>query len=252
MYKIFDKYSSLEVGLIWTAIAVGAITFVLGIGLFVMWIKYSWIEKENSLNYSGKDLTEKIFSENNINVEIKRSLFYSKFWNHNKRKQTYRLRNWTYDRRSIWTMMEASQQAYATTIRETNKKQFWIAFRIPQLVMMFGGLLGVGLTAWGIHTIATEATSIKEGANWKTYSLIIIGMSVLFAASIYATCWRAWCLKKNVLPLIQNIGFNQHELKAIQRIFNWAFLYSIANAILQTINLALSTMNRSDSSNSWR
>lgn len=254
MGKIFwlSDYSPIVQGLIWAAVVVGALTFILGIGLFVLWIKYSLIEKENSLDYTGRDLTEKIFEKSGISPTIKKSLFYSKYWNHNKRKNTYRLRPWTHNRRSIWTMMEASQQAYATTIRETNKKQFWIAFRVPQIVMMVGGLIGFALIMWTVHIVTSTVDEIHNATSWKDWSMLIVGISIIGASSMYAICWRAWCLKKNVTPMISDLGFNAYELKAIQRIFNWAFVYSIANAILQTINVILSAMDRNNQGNSWR
>lgn len=248
--SIFSMYSSFEKGLIWTALAIGIIVFILGFGLFVLWIRYSLVKRNNSLNYTGADVTGAIFNKTGINVEIKNSLFYSKYWNHNKKRGTYRLRPWTYSRKSIWTMMEASQQAYATTIRETDKAQFWIAFRLPQLVMSIGGLIGIALTFWGVWAITSNNVD-PYSASWKTWSLIISGLSIIALSSIYATCWRAWCLKKNVVPLIKDLGFSEYELKAIQRIFNWAFLYSIANAILQTLRVILSIAD-SRNSNSRR
>lgn len=239
MKHIFgESIGQVESILLIAAMIVGAFVFILGMGLFVMWIKYSWIERNNSLNYTGRDLTERMFHDNGINPEIKSSFFYSKYWNHNAKRNTYRLRPWTHDRRSIWTLMEAGQQAYATIIRNTKKKEFWLAFRMPQLIMWAGGLVGAGLIAYGWY--AYENLAIGHSASfWNTWVWIALGFLVLLTSMTYATCWRAWQLRKHVVPMISNIGFAEHELRAIQSIFNWAFLYAFANAILQTIRIAL-------------
>lgn len=234
---IGHNVSDLEIGLAWAAIVVGAFVMILGLGLFVMWIRYSWIERNNTLNITGGELTQKIFQDHGLNPEIKSSFFYSKYWNHNARRNTYRLRPWTHDRRSLWTMMEASQQAYATTIRNTNKREFWLAFRLPQLVMWAGGLIGGGLIAYGIYGYEKAGTPSQN--FWDTWFWMVMGTLILIIAMTYATCWRAWKLKKNVVPMISKVGFAEHELRIIQSIFNWAFLYAFANAILQTIRIAL-------------
>ena len=236
--------------LIIAALVVAVITFILGIGLFVMWIKYSWFKRENSINATGGQLTQWIFNNNNVDAKIQSSFFYSKYWNHNKRRGTYKLRPWTMNRRSIWTMMEASQQAYVTVIREKKKKTFWYAFRLPQLISFAGSLVGIGLMAWAITGLKESGHGINwSNASWGVYLKISLGLSIVMLASMYSQVWRATLLKKHVLPLIKNSGLNDYELKAIQRIFTWALLYAIANAILQSIRVVVELLSNRNNDN---
>ena len=237
--------------LIIAALVVGAITFILGIGLFVMWVKYSLFKRDNSINATGGQLTQWIFNKNNVDAQITSSFFYSKYWNHNKRRNTYKLRPWTHNRKSIWTMMEASQQAYATVIRQKKTKTFWYAFRLPQLISFAGTLVGIGLIAWGITALKESGHgSINwSNASWGIYVKISIGLSVIMLASMYSQVWRAALLKKHVIPLIKDSGLNDYELKAIQRIFTWALLYAVANAILQTIRVITEILSSRNNNN---
>ena len=211
----------------------GIMVFISTIGLFVMWIKYSWIKRNNSKDFTGEEITKKLFQENHINPKIKKSFFYVKYWNHKKKTNTYKLRPWTYSRKSIWTMMEASQQAYATIIRQTNKKTFWLVFRIPQIIAIGGLLIGSGIIFLGLETTKQVGTSID--INWKT----ILGISIVIFTIIFSLVWRSWLLRKNVPNLIKNCGLNKYELNAIKKIFTWFLVYAIAQAILQIIRIIL-------------
>ena len=231
--------------LIIAALVVAAITIVLGFGLFVMWIKYSLFKRNNSINATGGQLTQWIFNNNGINAEIRSSFFYSKYWNHNKRRNTYKLRPWTMGRKSIWTMMEAAQQAYVTVIRGKKKKTFWYAFRLPQIISFAGTFAGIGLIAWAITGLKESGHVIDwSKVSWGIYLKISLGISVVMLASMYAQVWRAAVLKRNVVPMIKKSGLNESELKAIQRIFTWALLYAIANAILQSIRVIVEILSK--------
>ena len=223
--------------LMWLALGLSLFVGILGIGLFVMWIKYSWMNQHNSMNYTGKDLTQKMFQKYGVNAEIKSSFFYSKYWNHNERRNTYKLRPWTHDRQSLWTMMEASQQAYATIIRKTNKRDFWAAFRLPQLVGWIGGLLGMALVVWAFYGL--EKLDINSNGDWQFWVKVSLGFSVTFTAVAFSVVRRAYLLKKNVVPMIADMGFQESELRVIQQIFNWAYIYAWANAILQLIRMVM-------------
>ena len=237
-----------ETGLSIAAIVVGSIVFIASIGIFVCWIYYSWMRRENSMNYTGRDLTQKLFDNEGLNTTIKNSLFYAKFWNHNKRKDTYRLRPWTHNRRSIWTMMEASQQAYATIIREKKPSEFWIAFRLPRIIGFAGIIIGVALITWAIHAAGGFAEFNGGVGEWIKIS---IGISVVAVTMAYTTIWRAYVLRKNVPPMLEQTGLNEYEINAIKKIFTWALVYSIAQAILQSIKLAMQVMGESKSANNW-
>lgn len=227
--------------LIAAMIASGVVT-VTGIGIFVMWIKYSWIEKTNTMGYTGGSLTQKLFSENGLNLEIQSSYFYAKYWNHNKRRNTYKLRPWTVNRSSIWTMMEASQQAYATIIRETKPSIFWTAFRLPRFISWAGGVIGIGIVSWGIYA-AHDAGRI-DNPNFDEWLRIWVGFSVVVATTAWALVYKTLILRKEVPKLLSSSGLLEFELEAIRKIYNWFAVYAIANAILQSIRLLLEILEQ--------
>lgn len=252
MWNDITNHDSGMAALIILAIIFGAAVFVVGMGLLIMWIKYSLIRRNNSANYTGRDLTEKLFAQNGQSHDIKSSFFYAKYWNHNKRRGTYKLRPWTHNRKSLWTMMEASQQAYATIIRESNPKTFWMAFRLPQIVSLAGALIGFGFIAWGIYGVGLTTDLIDW--NWGTWFKVSLGFSIALLALMYASIYRAYVLKKNVPPMLEGSGLSQEEIKIIKRIFNWALAYAVLNSILQLIKIAIDAKNENNggSFSTWR
>ncbi|NQZ65853.1 MAG: zinc metallopeptidase [Mycoplasmatales bacterium] len=227
-YKLSDSEQIIAI----IIIILSALVFVLSIGLFSMWIYYSWIKRVNSQNYTGADLTKYIFDKTNTDVQIKNSWFYVKYWNYNKRKNTYRLRPWTYSRKSIWTMMEASQQAYVTTIRKEKGKQFWLIFRLPLLFRIIGGIGGISLIFLAIH----DSNNLNDW-DFGHWLLVIMGISIIFIGYTIADVGRVYVLWKNVLPVIKDSGLSNEELAAIKRIFFWRMIYSIVVVILEILKL---------------
>lgn len=230
------------------AICAGVFVFLTGMGLFIMWIKYSWLERTNSAGYTGETITQDIFDNNDVSVEIKSSYFYAKYWNHNKRKNTYRLRGWTFRRSSIWTMMEASQQAYATVIREKKTKTFWGAFRLPKLISFGGSLIGFGIIAWVFYSAKETGLTNISTYSWDMWLKISLGLSIALLTMLYAMVYRAYTLKKNVVPMLRkSTKLSEDELIKIQRIFKWAFIYAIGQSLLQTLRVILEIFSESSS-----
>lgn len=223
--------------LIYTIIVFSVIAFIFGIIIFVSWIKHSWINRENSLNYTGADLTKHIFRNNNINAEVKSSFWYAKYWNHNSRRNTYKLRPWTHSRKSLWTMMEASQQAYATVIKNNNKRKFFIVFRLPFIINIISLLVSVALVFYATKNLNSFSDIWKAGIS--VWSFIIFSVVILFLSASYSVTYRSYTLKKNVVPMIKSIGFLPHEIETIQKIFNLVFIYSFLIAIIDTLWLIL-------------
>lgn len=212
------------------------IVLLLSIGIAIMWIKYSLIERNNSKNWTGEDATKWIFNKTGmVNVEIKSSIFYMKYWNYNKRRGTYKLRPWTFNRRSIWTLMEAAQQAYASSIRATKGKTFWLLFRLPGIIRAIGVIGGIALMYLGLK----DSTQ-----DWSDWTLVAIGVIVIFISFLIAECGRLWVLWRNVPKLLKESGLTEAELKAINRIYFWRFVYSVAAVILEIVKLVLQIMSK--------
>ena len=144
-------------------------------------------------------------------------------------------------------MMEASLQAYATIIREEKPKTFWGVFRLPKLISIGGLIIGAIIAGWGI-VLANKTGSLND-ASWHHWARVILGTTIMFLSILYAQAYRAYILRKNVMPMIENVGFNQYELNAIKRIFTWALVYAIAQALLETIKLIIQISSKGRNNN---
>ncbi|TCG11074.1 hypothetical protein [Mycoplasma todarodis] len=199
-----------------------AVTFIL------MWIYNSKIKKGNSKDFTGKSLTKHIFDKREVEVNYKESYLYVKFWNYYKKKKIHKLRPWTASKKSIWTLMDASQQAYVTTVIERNeKKQLWGIFWAPLITVIVGYVLcGVFLV---VDTQTLKNFETLKGVNWTWMGLAIA--SVIFSHSIadfirIVTVWR------KVMPLLKETGLTDKELKTINAIFFLRSLLSIISYFL--------------------
>lgn len=217
---------------VWIGVGFGGVLALSSIMYLFLWIKYSLIRSSNSLNVTGGQVTQEIFRRNGVSAEIRPRWFYVKYWNHNKRRNTYALRPWTNDRKSIWTMMEATQQAYATTIRETNKKAFYLAFRLPNIIGIVGSIVGTILIA----LVIWKSDSLKDAYK---YTGIGLGISVMVVTQSISCVWKASKIRKNAVPLIKDLGFQPDELKQIQFIYNFFYFLAIVRAIYETIKLII-------------
>jgi hypothetical protein len=230
--------------LLWVLLPVSLIVLVSGLGIFILWIRFSWIKRTNSADYTGADLTNKMFNKAKINPEIKNSIFYAKYWNHNKRRNTYRLRPWTYQRKSIWTMMEASQQAYATIIRQTQPKAFWLAFRLPGFIKIGGSVISIGLIIYAF----TGSNQIVNGTLTVTQWFIVsIAIGILITSMLVSEIWMIWILRRDVPTYLQDSGLSEYEIKSIKLIFTWRLVYAIARAIAEILRIAIQIASRLNS-----
>ena len=226
------------------------VAFLTSMVVFVQWIRYSWIRKNNSLDYTGRDVTQALFNNAGISKEIKSSMWYAKYWNSGKKGTYYRLRPWTHDRKSIWTVMEASRQAYAEITRSTDKKRYWLAFRLPSVLNIGGTLVAAAIASIGI----IEVRELKAGETLSVKAWISFGaaVSMLFTITSISYCWANYALMKHVLPILRPLGFQEEELRAIKSIFVWLFISALVYAIyntVQTILRVVAATSKSSNSN---
>lgn len=207
---------------------IGGLIFVCAIIMLIFWIKYSWIRNTNSQNLNGLAVTQKALSDSPLaNVEIKKSIVYAKYWNHNKKKGTYRLRHWTYDRQSLWTIMEATSQAYASKVRETKSFEFWWLFRLPSLIRTAATIVGIIACYFLINTHASAGLFV-------TAIIGIIGVPFLFA-----NCGALYVLMKNAMPIVESLGLTDEEVQIIRRIFVLRFVLAFIVTILDLARLVI-------------
>ncbi|CAM9100346.1 hypothetical protein [Mycoplasma todarodis] len=204
------------------------LALIISIAFILMWIYNSKIKRKNSKDYTGKDITNYIFDKRGVEVNYKESYLYVKFWNYYKKKKLYRIRPWTASRKSLWTLMDASQQAYVTTAIERNeKKQLWGIFWAPLIIVI------VGYVLCGVFLVA-DAKTLKnyetlKGVNWTWMSLAIA--SVIFSHSI-ADFTRIVTVWRKVMPLLKETGLTKRELITINVIFFLRSLLSIISYFL--------------------
>ncbi|NQZ65854.1 MAG: zinc metallopeptidase [Mycoplasmatales bacterium] len=241
MNKINDlpKTSKDETIVAWTTFAFLILALIIFILLITTWIYYSWIRKNNSKGYTGKEITEEISKKANINMEIKNSWFYVKYWNYNKRKNMYRLRPWTYSRNSIWTIMEATQQVYVTTIKLKKKKEIWLVFWIPVILRVTGYIFAVIFLFIGIKDFKELE---KENSNWLDnikWLWIGIAMLTIFSFHTIADILRIIVIRKNVLSILKEMKFTNEEISSINKIYICRLIYSITAFFLEINKLII-------------
>ncbi len=229
---------------VWTITQVVLIlALIISIAFILMWIYNSKIKRGNSKDFTGKSLTKHIFDKREVEVVYKESYLYVKFWNYYKKKKVHRLRPWTASRKSVWTLMDASQQAYVTTVIERNeKKQLWGIFWAPLITVI------VGYVLCGVFLVV-DAKTLKnyqtlKGVNWTWMGLAIASVIVSHAIADFTRIVTVW---RKVMPLLKETGLNDNELKRINVIFFLRSLLSIISYFLTIkkifVKLALKLYN---------
>lgn len=243
MNNIFKTFKDVPEGLVWTLIVLSSILSFLGIALLTVYIYYSWIRRENSKNWNGEHVSRFILDQGELqDVQVVSSFFYYKYWNFNKRRRTFKLRPWTVQRRSIWTIMESAQQAYASTLRSKKSFQFWLLFRIPTIVVILAWIVAGGIFWFSF-------TKVENDSDMK-WALISIGILIVAAGLTTAESLRIWILFKNVPPLLEKAQFTPEEVKAVRNIYLWRFAFAFVNAIMRLIQLIIQIVRETKSGSS--
>lgn len=226
-FKNLEGLEYSEIGGI-TLISVGVLAVISLIVVAFYWIKYSWVRKTNSQNLDGMMVTRKVLENSALaNVEIKKSMMYAKYWNHNKKKGTYRLRPWTHDRQSLWTIMEATSQAYASSVRENKSKEFWLLFRLPSIIRTVAILIA----------LLAGYLLLNSGASIGIFVTAIIGIVTI--PFLIANCGAFYMLMENAMPLVRTLGLTDEEVKIIKKIYVIRFVFAVVATVLDLMRLAI-------------
>ena len=216
---------------------------IMSLVVFAVYVKTSWIERENSKNMTGGELTRKILNEEGMaDVEIKPSYFYAKYWNHSKRKNTFRLRPWTIRRRSIWTMTEAAQQTVVSTWRRKKGRMgtAFTIFRIPTIISVASVILSIGTIIYMFLKFRTgEGIAVNSPEGRKTIAIVIIAFTFIATLTAWADVLKLSIIKKHVTPILEKQGFTDKEIKLFKLIYTSRLILAIAVAIYNTLRLIL-------------
>ncbi|NQZ29077.1 MAG: zinc metallopeptidase [Mycoplasmatales bacterium] len=231
----------LLVSLIIMLIVVATIILIMSLVVFAIYIKTSWIERENSKNITGGELARKILDEEGMdNVKIKPSYFYIKYWNHSKRKNTFRLRPWTVNRRSIWTMTESAQQTIVSTWRKNNGRMrtAFTIFRIPTIINIASLVISIGLIIYIYLNFHSNGSFSINSPKWrKTIVIFIVGFTFAATLVAWADVVKLSIIKKHVIPILEKQGFTDNEIKLFKLIYTSRLFLIIAIAIYRTLEL---------------
>ncbi len=243
--EIFSHITSHPILL--TAIIVVSISILFAIAaaiaVAIIYIKTSWVDRGNSKNLTGGELARKILDKNGMkSTTLKPAWIYIKYWNHSKRKDTFKLRPWTVNRKSIWTMTEAAQQTVVSTWRSQHGKlgMAFKIFRFPTLIKILASLLAfasAGITFWLLHSQKIVLNTPKDLAKIAgILSFILLLIASLIA---WADVLKLAIIRKKVTPHLLEQGFNKKEIKAFRMIYTSRLVLAIAIAILTTIRMIL-------------
>ncbi|TCG11097.1 zinc metallopeptidase [Mycoplasma todarodis] len=237
------QHDKLLMGLTIALLIAFAAVLIMSIVVFVVYVKTSWIERENSKNVTGGDLARTILNEEGMSdVEIKPSYFYAKYWNHSKRKKTFRLRPWTVNRRSIWTMTEAAQQTVVSTWRRKKGRMgtAFTIFRIPTILSVISVILSIGTLIYVYLKFRTgDGLAINSSEGKKTIAILIIAFTVIATLTAWADVMKLSIIRKHVTPILQKQGFTEKEMRLFKLIYTSRLILAIAIALYNTIRLML-------------
>ncbi|CAM9096711.1 zinc metallopeptidase [Mycoplasma marinum] len=226
--------------------------FIMQIVVLITYIKTSWIDRRNSKNMTGGDLARKILDQEEMqDTRIVSSFFYVKYWNHSRFRKTFKLRPWTVNRSSLWTMTEAAQQTVVSTWRKKKGRMGmnFTIFRIPTILSIISVLLSILVIAYSFLTLREDASgNISHSRIIKTATIIIITFLFIGMLVSWADVVKMKIIRKHVLPILEKQGFTQEEIKKFNIIYTSRLLLAIATAIYNTILLILkiSTMSKGD------
>ncbi len=220
-----------------------AIVFVLSMVVLAVYIKTSWIERNNSQDITGGELSRKILDEEGMkDVEIKPSIFYIKYWNHSKFRKTFRLRPWTVNRKSIWTMTEAAQQTVVSTWRR-KKGRMGVAFsifRIPTIINIVSVFLSIFAIAYMITKFKSGGSmDLNSSEGKRAITIIVVTFGIIALLISWSDVLKLSIIRKHVTPILLKQGFNEKEMRAFKLIYTSRLVLSIAVAIYNTLRVIL-------------
>ncbi len=229
---------------------VGLVMMVTAIVYFIYWIKHSWIHRGNSHNYTGSDFSVKTMRAFGVkkNIEVRSRYFFGgyKFWNYSKARKALTLKPWTARRRSLWTLNEASENAYyATLVEKSAKRRLLYKFSAS-----LSGLLICLVFILGIMIMIP----IFQNTNASTFQVngVIWVLNIIYTAVILIAIWISvlWyieivkVMKPFLKKCVKNGELTEQEATIIRRIQKIRLFYAIVVAIYNAIQLAIRIMQK--------
>ncbi|MDQ7983224.1 MAG: hypothetical protein REH79_03370 [Spiroplasma sp.] len=232
---------------------IGLILFIVTIIWFITWIKYSWVQRTNSANLTGGELSQKYLqrygvnakrvrlktkgdgSINQVNVESK--FFYLSPYIVHENSLTLRLLPWTYHRSSIYSLAMAMENTWAvSSSKSTRFNSFWWDFaRKISLLLVLIPLIFAAIFA--LAPYFNWSGFVGVNSNVMAIILSVLGAVFLIGFSISQLVFYS----KSRKEITENLkGFLQpKEIKAISWIFQIKFIYYLIRMIYEVLRFIL-------------
>lgn len=252
-------YSSPETwssGLIVFACIVGVFGLLLAIVTivwFFIWIKYSWVQRTNSANLTGGQLSQLYLSRYGVNAkrlkfrgtgdgsinrfDVESRFFYLSPYLIRHNTLTLRLLPWTYHRTSIYSLAMAMESTWAVSSSKSSRfNSFWWDFaRKISLVVILLPLVFAAIFA--LAPYLNWSGFVSANSNAIAIALSVIGALFLILYSLSQLMFYS----KSRKEITQNLkGILQpKEIKAIGLIFQVKFIYYLIRMIYEVLRFIL-------------
>lgn len=243
-------------GLIVFASIVGFIALILAIVTiiwFITWIKYSLLNRSNSANLTGGQLSQMYLqrygvnakriryknkgdgSINKINVESR--FFYLNPYIIHENSLTLRLLPWTYQRSSIYTLAMAMESTWAiSSSKSTRFNSFWWDFS-RKLALIFVLIPLIFALIFALAPYAHWSGFISSNSNTIAIVLSVLGAVFLIGFSISQLIFYGKS-RKEIAENLKGI-LQPKEIKAISWIFQIKFIYYLIRMIYEILRFIL-------------
>lgn len=243
-------------GLIAFASVVGVIGLILVIVTliwFVVWIKYSWVKRNNSANLTGGQLSEVYLKKYGVNakrirvknkgdgsitrVNVEPKFFYLSPYLVHDNTLSLRLLPWTYHRSSIYTLAMAMESTWAvSSSKSTRFNSFWWDFA-RKISLIFVLIPLVFAAIFALAPYLNWSGFVSANSNVIAIVLSVLGAVFLIAFSVSQLVFYSKSRKeitKNLEGILQ-----PNEIKAISFIFQIKFVYYLIRMIYEVLRFIL-------------
>lgn len=235
---------------------IGLILAIVTIIWFITWIKYSWINRTNSANLTGGQLSQtylqrygvnakRIKSKNKgdgaiTNISVESRYFYLKPYIINGNSLTLRLVPWTYHRSSIYSLAMAMESTWAiSSSKSTRFNSFWWDFA-RKITLLFVLVPFVFALIFALAPYLNWSGFVNSHSNTITIVLSIIAAIALIVFSLSQLVFYSKS-RKEITENLKGI-LQPKEIKAISWIFQIKFIYYLIRMIYEVLRLILQIM----------
>lgn len=233
--EIMDSGISMTIGA-WIAVSLLGIGFLFGMIQSIYYIKLSWINKSNSRNETGLQFAEKVLETNlKSDIKVQAGTLRLRYVRYTVGTKKITLGAFVSKRKSLWTLADATRQAFAADIIERNANGqkaecpswiFNILAPIPQFLLSFVATMVAGLMLYGAFIDSSFGDFLAYGAASILF-LILISYS-------FATWKAASIMNKNSDKILGNL-LTEKEKKQIITLYRIQALAAMITLIINVL-----------------